>query len=109
MRPADDFPPNVKQLVGRCLAKRPDDRFRSVNDVAIALKKVVVGTDTQPPSRSGSVTRPCVAVLPLPNFSANKTETDYMVDGMTEVLIAELAKNRSLAGRVADHGDAVQG
>ena len=45
---------------------------------------------------SGSVTRPCVAVLPLQNFSANTTETDYMVDGMTEVLIAELAKNRSL-------------
>ena len=45
---------------------------------------------------SESPTRPCVAVLPLQNFSANKTETDYIVDGMTEVLIAELAKNRAL-------------
>jgi RNA polymerase sigma-70 factor, ECF subfamily len=90
------FPPDVKQLVGRCLAKQPGDRFRSVNDVAIALKKLVVGTARTPAVASGFVTRPCVAVLPLQNFSANKTETDYMVDGMTEVLIAELAKNRSL-------------
>jgi RNA polymerase sigma-70 factor (ECF subfamily) len=37
-----------------------------------------------------------VAVLPLQNFSANKADTDYMVDGMTEVLIAELARNRAL-------------
>ena len=37
-----------------------------------------------------------MAVLPLQNFSANKAETDYIVDGMTEVLIAELAKNRAL-------------
>ena len=90
------FPPDVKLLVSRCLAKQPGDRFRSVNEVAIALKKLVVGTVRTPAVASGSVTRPCVAVLPLQNFSANKTETDYMVDGMTEVLIAELAKNRSL-------------
>ena len=29
------------------------------------------------------------------NYSVTKTETDYIVDGMTEVLIAELAKNRA--------------
>jgi RNA polymerase sigma-70 factor (ECF subfamily) len=90
------FPPDVKLLVARCLAKQPCDRFLSVNDVATALKKLVVGKERLPAVASGSVTRPCVAVLPLQNFSANKTETDYMVDGMTEVLIAELAKNRTL-------------
>ena len=37
-----------------------------------------------------------MAVLPLQNYSVTKTETDYIVDGMTEVLIAELAKNRAL-------------
>jgi RNA polymerase sigma-70 factor (ECF subfamily) len=35
-------------------------------------------------------------VLPLQNFSANKQETEYIVDGMTEGLIAELAKMRTL-------------
>ena len=34
--------------------------------------------------------------MPLQNFSASKAETDYVVDGMTEALIAELAKNRFL-------------
>ena len=38
------FPPDVKLLVSRCLAKQPGDRFRSVNEVAIALKKLVAGT-----------------------------------------------------------------
>ena len=37
-----------------------------------------------------------MAVLPLQNYSVTKTETDYIVDGMTEVLIAELARNRAL-------------
>src|SRR5262249_36014784 len=33
----------LEQLVTRCLAKQPDHRFQSVNDVAIALKKLVAG------------------------------------------------------------------
>src|SRR5215468_6624417 len=57
------FPPELKQLVARCLAKQPDDRFRSVDHVARALKKLVRG-DRHTPAASGSPTRPCVAVLP---------------------------------------------
>src|SRR5262249_52561975 len=86
----------LEQLVTRCLAKRPEDRFPSVNDVAIALKQLVAGEGYQPAPASGFPTRPCVAVLPMQNFCANKIETDHIVDGMTEVLIAELAKNRAL-------------
>jgi RNA polymerase sigma-70 factor, ECF subfamily len=90
------FPVELKQLVARCLAKRPVDRIRSVNDVAIALKKVIAGGRYTAAFPSGAPTRLCVAVLPLQNYSATKTETDYIVDGMTEVLIAELARNRAL-------------
>ena len=90
------FPPELKQLVALCLAKRPDDRIRSVNDVAISLKKVVAGDGHTAASASAAATRSCVAVLPLQNYSVTKTESDYFVDGMTEVLIAELAKNRAL-------------
>jgi RNA polymerase sigma-70 factor, ECF subfamily len=89
-------PPGLKQLVARCLAKRPEDRFPSANDVAIALKKPAGGDGHTPEPDSAFPARPCVAVLPLQNFSANKSETDYIVDGMTEVLIAELAKNRAV-------------
>src|SRR5262249_47063288 len=90
------FPLELEQLVTRCLAKRPDDRFQSVNDVALALKKLVTGEGSVPASVSGLPTRPCLAVLPLQNFCANKMETEYIVDGMTEVLITELARNRTL-------------
>src|SRR5262249_18774140 len=92
------FPPGPKQLVARCLAKRPDDRFPSVNHVVTALKELVGGEGDrhEPAGARGPLTRPCVAVLPLQNLSANKAETEYIVDGLTEVLIAELARNRAL-------------
>jgi RNA polymerase sigma-70 factor, ECF subfamily len=90
------FPPELKQLVARCLAKLPEDRFQSVTLVAMAMKKMVEGGGDMTAIASASPIRPCVAVLPLQNFSAKKTETDYIVDGMTEVLIAELARNRAL-------------
>jgi RNA polymerase sigma-70 factor (ECF subfamily) len=90
------FSPGMKLLVERCLAKQPADRFPSVKEVAVALRTLARSDEKTPAVVSGSPARPCVAVLPLQNFSANKTETEYIVDGMTEVLIAELAKNRAL-------------
>jgi RNA polymerase sigma-70 factor (ECF subfamily) len=90
------FPIELKQLVSRCLAKRPDDRIQSAGDVASALKKLAAGGGHTAAAVSPSPMRPCLAVLPLQNFSAAKSETDYIVDGMTEVLIAELARNRAL-------------
>src|SRR5262249_43907078 len=77
----------LEPLVTGCLAKQPDRRFPSVNDVAIALKKLIAGAGAGageadlPASASGLPIRPCVAVLPLQNFSANKGETEYLVDG----------------------------
>jgi RNA polymerase sigma-70 factor (ECF subfamily) len=100
--------PALKQVLARCLAKRPDQRFQSAAELAMALK-ILVGRDAPSPTvtelgeesahaakDNGFPMRPCVAVLPLQNFSASKAETDYIVDGMTEVLIAELARNRAL-------------
>jgi RNA polymerase sigma-70 factor (ECF subfamily) len=88
--------PGLEQLVTRCLAKQPGQRFQSVHDVGLALKKLAAGEADLPASASGLPTRPCVAVLPLQNFSANRNETEYIADSMTEVLIAELAKNRAV-------------
>jgi RNA polymerase sigma-70 factor, ECF subfamily len=106
------LPAELKQVVARCLAKQPEQRFQSASDLAIALKRLggSMGHSTLAPislserdearavPEEDSVfpTRPCVAVLPLSNFSANKTDTGYIVDGMTEVVIAELARNRAL-------------
>jgi RNA polymerase sigma-70 factor (ECF subfamily) len=91
------FPVGLKRLVGRCLAKQPEDRFQSANELVTALRTLGVPAASPIPAvASQPSTRPCVAVLPLENFSANKPETDFIVDGMTEELIAELAKMKTL-------------
>jgi RNA polymerase sigma-70 factor (ECF subfamily) len=91
------FPAELKRLIARCLAKQPQERFASMNDVAIALKKLGGrGAKPAPATPSRSITRPCIAVLPLQNLSGNKSESAYIADGMTEALIADLAKNRCL-------------
>src|SRR5262249_54488109 len=86
----------LEQLVTRCLAKQPENRIQSAGDVAVALKSLDTADAKTPGPTSAFPAPPCVAVLPLQNFSANRMETDYIVDGMTEVLTAELAKNRAL-------------
>jgi RNA polymerase sigma-70 factor (ECF subfamily) len=94
---APRLPAELKQVVARCLAKEPDQRFQSARDLGAALKRLISGEHGGSSwEDSDSLSRPCVAVLPLENFSANRAETDYIVDGMTEMLIAELAKNRAL-------------
>src|SRR5262249_59467461 len=54
------FPLELEQLVTRCLAKRPEERFQSANDVALALKKLVAGEGSLPAPASGLPTRPCL-------------------------------------------------
>jgi Tol biopolymer transport system component len=41
-------PAAVEQLVGRCLEKRPEDRFQSANDLALALALLGRGQDGPP-------------------------------------------------------------
>jgi serine/threonine protein kinase len=41
-------PGAVEQLVGRCLEKRPEDRFQSANDLALALDLLKRGEDRSP-------------------------------------------------------------
>ncbi len=107
------LPLELKQVIARCLAKQPERRFQSASDLAFALRTLRsrAGAETPAPSllpsppwgrgvggegvlRFGN--RPCLAVLPFQNLSPNKQETEYLVDGMTEALIADLAKIRSL-------------
>jgi TolB-like protein len=95
-------------LITRCLAKQPERRFQSASDLAFTLRTIcsraaesksplpVREHDNLPAPASRPVNRPSVAVLPLQNFSPNKLETEFLVDGMTDALIAELAKLRGL-------------
>jgi serine/threonine protein kinase/tetratricopeptide (TPR) repeat protein len=77
-----DIAPEWEQLVERCLAKAPAQRFPSMAEVLTALSRVA--EPTLQPERS-------IAVLYFENLSGAK-EDEYFRDGMTEDIITELSK-----------------
>ena len=78
-------PPAVEQAIMKALARVPADRFTSATALADAL---TTPADSQPRS-------PSVAVLPFLNLSADP-ENEFFADGITEDVIAQLSKIRSL-------------
>jgi serine/threonine protein kinase/Tfp pilus assembly protein PilF len=78
-------PEAVEQAVTKALAMAPADRFDSAAEFAKALT---------PPFAAVSRSR-SVAVLPFLNMSA-EPENDFFADGITEDVIAQLSKIRSL-------------
>jgi serine/threonine protein kinase/tetratricopeptide (TPR) repeat protein len=85
------LPAGLERVVLRCLEKNRDARFRSASDLASGLAAVHVGDS----AASGRAVLPSVAVLPFISMSADP-ENDYFADGITEDVIAHLAKVRSL-------------
>ncbi|TMG81113.1 MAG: tetratricopeptide repeat protein, partial [Betaproteobacteria bacterium] len=78
-------PVAIDRALARALSREPNERFASAGAFARAL--------TQP---ADTVERaPCVAVLPFVNLSADP-ENEYFADGITEDVIAQLSKIRSL-------------
>jgi non-specific serine/threonine protein kinase len=88
--------PELQRVLALCLAKQPQRRFQTAGELAGALSALAAGATGQPLAFQQLPARPCLAVLPFQNLSANKAETEYLVDGMTEALIADLAKIRTL-------------
>src|SRR5262249_23201743 len=68
-----------------------EQRFQSTGDLAYTLRSMCRGPQDRA-SFARPAQRPCIAVLPFQNLSRAKEETEYLVDGMTEALIADLAK-----------------
>jgi serine/threonine protein kinase/tetratricopeptide (TPR) repeat protein len=106
------LPDAVDRIVERCLAKRADDRYPTAAELHRDL--LAVGRDTEPPpplaplpafqsvgpggfaslsSSHGMST--AVAVLPLRNLAGDAAQ-DYFSDGLTEAMIASLAKIGSM-------------
>ena len=78
-------PASVEQAIMRALARVPADRFATAAAFAEALTRA--GLDT--------ARAPSVAVLPFRNLSADP-ENEFFADGITEDVIAQLSKIRSL-------------
>ncbi len=85
-----DTPPGVERALAKALAKRPNERFGSVVEFAVALQ--AQGGDES--THFSSATR-TVAVLPFVNASADPN-TEYLSDGITDELIDRLAKVEGL-------------
>jgi TolB-like protein/Tfp pilus assembly protein PilF len=94
-------PAALTAAVMRCLAKDPAERYQEAAELRAALEAVQAtpGTGSAAP-RQGAV-RPrdtgahepvrSLVVLPLVNLARDR-EQEYFADGMTEALIADLAK-----------------
>jgi len=79
-----DAPPALQQIVKRCLAKQPANRFQTVAELKAAL-------EIAPVSAPDAEESPSIAVLPFSNMSADK-ENEYFSDGLAEEIINELAQ-----------------
>ncbi len=77
-----DVSSECEQLIERCLAKSPQQRFRSMGEVLEALRRL--GTPVRQLEKS-------VAVLYFENLGGTK-EDEYFRDGITEDVITELSK-----------------
>jgi eukaryotic-like serine/threonine-protein kinase len=72
----------ASDIVKRCLAKQPADRFQTIAEVRIALEALRAKPVEQQPS---------IAVLPFANMSGDK-EQEYFSDGLAEEIINALAQ-----------------
>ena len=120
------LPAELVGVIRHCLQKKPEQRFQSARDLAFALKAIGLGSAVTTPvsapvrrSRKLGVALAAaavvlaglgvalwrglptgnavhsIAVLPFQNLS-NDPAQEYFVDGMTEELIANLAKVQKL-------------
>lgn len=125
--PQDAVPNALERIVLRCLQRRPEDRFQSASEVRAALQAVSANAGRQGrrwtwtasvalaaalaavflvdrhASSRVPVAAPIqsLAVLPLES-TAGGPDQDYFVDGMTDALIAEIARTKTF--RVISRG-----
>jgi len=77
-----DLSPEWEQLVERCLAKEPEQRYQTAGEALEALRRA---------KTSKARTEKSVAVLYFENLTEAK-EDDYFRDGITEDILTELSK-----------------
>jgi serine/threonine protein kinase/Flp pilus assembly protein TadD len=85
------LPPALDRIVAHCLEKEAARRFQSARDLAFALAALSpAGSPAGSQARTASV-----AVLPFVNLSADP-ENEFFADGITEDVIAHLARIGSI-------------
>ncbi|HEY8150617.1 MAG TPA: protein kinase [Vicinamibacteria bacterium] len=135
--PEANVPTRVQRVVWRCLQKRPEHRFQSAHEVRSALQDLAGSPSSARPrwalaavaalaavlgatvffGRGRPEREPSeapvhrrirsLAVLPLQNASGDP-EQQYFADGMTEALVAEMARTDGLRVLSRDSAAALQ-
>jgi serine/threonine-protein kinase len=86
-----ELSPSLDRVIARCLEKERSARFQSARDLEFVLT-TFTPAETLHAVRAAAAS---VAVLPFSNLSAD-SENEFFADGITEDVIAHLAKIRSL-------------
>jgi TolB-like protein/predicted Ser/Thr protein kinase len=110
------MPQGVDRAVGKALAADPDERYQHIDDMLVDLRNwqgpparrsrrwLIAGAGATAASIAGAVllqrkfarkSYSSLAVLPMENLSGDAGQ-EWFSDGMTETLISELSKVRSL-------------
>ncbi|MCX6138535.1 MAG: protein kinase [Ignavibacteriales bacterium] len=85
------IPRQIDQLMKKIIEKRREDRFNTIDEVLQTFSEVHSAIES-----AGNQTKAkAIAVLPFGNISPDK-ESDYFSDGLTEELIANLAKLKDI-------------
>ncbi|HEX4067569.1 MAG TPA: protein kinase [Acidobacteriaceae bacterium] len=90
-RHRDQLPSSLDRVIAHCLEKERSARFQSARDLEFVLTSFA-------PAETVRAVRPraaSVAVLPFANLSAD-SENEFFADGITEDVIAHLARIRPL-------------
>lgn len=92
--------PEWNDLIDRCLAKKPDARFATTDELARTLRTLIISSGFFDPNSTKSRTvfaaesstrTPSVAVLPMVDLSPAKDQ-EYFCDGLAEELINALSR-----------------
>jgi TolB-like protein/Tfp pilus assembly protein PilF len=92
-----EAPPPLERIVRRCLAKQPQQRFQTMQELRVALELAATERASTPIEH-----QPSIAILPFANMSADK-ENEFFGDGLAEEIINVLAQVPGLkvAGRTS--------
>ena len=100
---APDTPPELQEIVLRCLRKDVDQRYQSLSDVKNSLEQIYFASRSGIMQLASGVWNrpvaaravPSIAVLPFLNLSSDK-ENEYFSEGLAEEIINALTKLENL-------------